>query len=50
MVILSWFSLFTLQAYLVRGKNLELHRRLGQSSVIVAAAMLMTGYFMMRAA
>lgn len=50
MVILSWFSLFTLQAYLVRGRNLELHRRFGQSSVIIAAAMLMTGYFMMRAA
>jgi hypothetical protein len=50
MVFISWFGLFTLQAYLVRGRNLRLHRRLGQSSVGVAIAMLITGYFMMRAA
>ena len=50
LVFVSWFGLFTLQAYLVRGRNLALHRQLGQSSVMIAVAMLITGYFMMRAA
>ena len=50
LVFAAWFGLFTLQAYLVRGKNLRLHRKLGQSSIVIATAMLITGYFMMRAA
>lgn len=50
LIFLCWFSLFTLQAYLARGRQLQLHRRLGQSSIAVAIAMLVTGYFMMRAA
>jgi hypothetical protein len=39
-----------LQAYLVQGRYLRFHRQLGQCSIGVAAAMLITGYFMMRAA
>jgi hypothetical protein len=49
-VFVSWFGLFTLQAYLVRGRRLALHRQLGQGSIVIAIAMLVTGYFMMRAA
>jgi hypothetical protein len=50
MIFLSWFVLFSLQAYLVQGRYLRLHRQLGQCSIGVAIAMLITGYFMMRAA
>jgi hypothetical protein len=50
LIFVSWFGLFTFQAYLVRDRNFRLHRLLGKSSVVIALAMLVTGYLMMRAA
>ena len=50
LVFLSWFLLFSCQAKLILGQNKSLHRRLGQSSVLVATAMVVLAYFMIRAA
>jgi hypothetical protein len=50
LVFLSWFLLFSCQAKLILGQNKKLHRRLGQSSLLVATAMVVLGYFMIRAA
>jgi len=50
LAFVCWFGLFTLQAYLVRDRSFRLHRLLGQSSIALALAMLVTGYLMMRAA
>lgn len=50
LVFLSWFILFCLQARLVQGQNLTLHRKLGKSSLALAIAMLCLGYLMIRAA
>ncbi|MFT5209079.1 MAG: hypothetical protein ACI9CE_000797 [Flavobacterium sp.] len=50
LVFLSWFLLFSCQAKLILGQNKSLHRRLGQSSLLVATAMIVLGYFMIRAA
>ncbi len=49
-IFLSWFLLFTLQANFVRNQRLRVHRTMGQLSSVLAIAMLVTGYFMMRAA
>lgn len=49
-VFVSWYALFVLQARLVSGGNLRLHRRLGQLSVLLAAAMIVFGYFVIRGA
>lgn len=49
-IFLSWFLLFTLQALFARQGKLRVHRTLGQLSLLLAFAMLVSGYFMIRAA
>jgi hypothetical protein len=49
-IFVSWFGFFTLQANLVRGGRLQQHRQRGRWSIILAISMLVSGYFMMRAA
>ncbi len=44
-IFLSWFLLFTVQAWLVGAGNLALHKRLGQLSVLLAAMMFVAAYF-----
>jgi uncharacterized membrane protein YozB (DUF420 family) len=50
LIFVSWFVLFFVQGSFVRGGNLQRHRRFGQSSIALAIAMLVSGYFMIRAA
>ena len=49
-VFLSWFLLFCTQAWLVGSRNVALHMRLGQSSVVLAIAMVLLAYLVMRSA
>lgn len=49
-VFVSWFVLFCVQARLIGTKNLRLHRRLGKSSLVIAVAMVILGYLVMRGA
>jgi hypothetical protein len=49
-VFLSWFVLFAVQARLVGAGNVRLHMRLGKLSIIIAAAMVLLGYFVTRGA
>jgi uncharacterized membrane protein YozB (DUF420 family) len=49
-VFVSWFVIFCAQARLAGSGNLELHMRLGKASVLVAAAMVLLGYFVTRGA
>ena len=50
LIFVSWFVLFFVQASFVRGGNLKSHRRFGRLSIVLALAMLFSGYLMMRAA
>ncbi len=43
-VYLAWFSLFILQASLISNNNKALHMKLGQFSVVLVAAMMLTGW------
>ena len=45
-VYLAWFTLFIVQVYLIGANNRELHKRLGQFSVIIILAMLVSGWMM----
>ncbi len=45
-VYLAWFSLFIVQASLIRNDNKALHMRLGQLSMLLVVAMLLTGWSM----
>jgi hypothetical protein len=49
-VFVSWFLIFSAQARLAGSGNLSLHVRLGKVSVLVAAAMVILGYFVIRGA
>ena len=49
-VFVSWFGFYTSQASLVQTGRLQQHRQRGLWSAILAIFMLVTGYFMMRAA
>lgn len=49
-VFLSWFLLFCTQAWLPGAGNTALHMRLGKVSLLLAIAMLVLGYFVMRGA
>jgi hypothetical protein len=49
-VFVSWFLLFCTQAYLAGSGNIRLHMRLGSVSVLLAAAMIVLGYFVIRGA
>ena len=50
LIFLTWFVLFTLQASLIRNQRPVLHQALGRLSLILAVAMLLAGYLMMRSA
>lgn len=50
LVFVSWFLLFCTQARLAGSGNIELHMRLGKASVLIAAAMIIMGYFVIRGA
>ena len=49
-VFVSWFLLFCTQAWLPGAGNIALHMRLGKASVLLAIAMVVLGYFVMRGA
>ena len=49
-VFLSWFLLFCTQAWLPGSGNIALHMRLGKASVLLAIAMVVLAYFVMRGA
>jgi hypothetical protein len=49
-IFVSWYVLFVLQAWLASGGNLRLHRTLGKASVLLAAGMIVFGYFVVRSA
>ena len=49
-VFVSWFLIFCAQARFVGSGRLSLHRRLGKASVLVAVAMVILGYFVIRGA
>jgi hypothetical protein len=49
-VFVSWFVIFCAQARLAGSGNFALHMRLGKISVLVAAAMLILGYLVIRGA
>jgi hypothetical protein len=49
-VFVSWFLLFCVQAHLAGSGNIRLHMRLGSVSVMLAAAMIVLGYFVIRGA
>lgn len=49
-VFVSWFLLFCAQARLAGSGNIELHMRLGKASVLIASAMIILGYFVIRGA
>jgi hypothetical protein len=47
-IALVWFSLLTVQAFLIRANHVEWHRWLGKASLIVAAAFLITAVQVMK--
>ena len=49
-VFVGWFLLLVAQASLVRSGNIAMHRRLGASSVMLALAIVVLGYFVIRGA
>ncbi len=49
-VFFAWFVLYCVQARLVGSGNIQLHMRLGQTSVLLAVAMIILAYFVMRSA
>ena len=49
-IFLSWYALFIFQARLVSGGNLRLHMTIGRISLVLAAAMIVIGYVVIRGA
>ena len=49
-VFFAWFALFVTQASLVGSGKVRQHMALGKASVLIAAAMVVLGYFVMRGA
>ncbi len=49
-VFLSWFILYITQTTLVARRNIALHRRLGQTSLALALAMVILAFVVMRGA
>jgi len=49
-VFVGWFVLFCVQAGLIGSGNVRLHRRLGGASIVLASAMVVLGYFVIRGA
>jgi len=50
LVFVCWFVLFFMQASFVQRGHSQKHRLFGRLSIAIAIAMLVSGYFMMRAA
>lgn len=50
MIFMSWFLLYALQTRLIGRRNFELHKRLGQLSIVLVLAMVVTGYLVTRGA
>ena len=44
LIMLSWYALLVVQAHLVAGRRIALHRALGQASLALAAALLAVGW------
>lgn len=40
----AWFVIFAIQAYLVRSRNVSLHRKLGVAGIVVAALAIVSGF------
>ena len=49
-VFFAWFVLFCVQAKLIGSGNVHLHMSLGKASVLISAAMIILGYFVLRGA
>lgn len=49
LLMFSWYGLFTVQTGLIRSGNLHLHMRLGKLSVLLAAGVFVSGFFVMAA-
>ncbi len=49
-VFVSWFLVFCGQAHLAASGNIKLHMRLGKASVLIAATMIILGYFVISGA
>lgn len=49
-VFVSWFLVFCTQARLAGSGNIRLHMQLGKASTLVATAMIVLGYFVIRGA
>lgn len=47
-VFLGWYALLALQARLIGGGQVALHKRLGQASVALAVAIVVIGYLVVR--
>jgi hypothetical protein len=45
-----WFVLFIVQSRLISARNVALHRRIGQASVVLALSMVVTGWVVIREA
>ncbi|MEO9470467.1 hypothetical protein [Parasphingorhabdus sp.] len=50
MIFMSWFLLYLLQTRLIGSRNFVLHKRLGQLSIVLVSAMIVTGYLVTRIA
>lgn len=46
-LMFAWYGLFALQAGLVRSDNVSLHMRLGKLSILLAAGVFVSGFFVM---